>query len=95
MSQRGDDRKREREGGESSHEGKRPKAEESGVEDAKLAELRKKRQAKLKALQEEQARNEQASPPARHSAGRRSSHRPLVSTAAPLLQLEPPSLAEL
>ena len=57
MSQRGDDRKREREeDGDSTANGKKPKADENGAEEARLAELRKKRQAKLKALQEEQAR---------------------------------------
>ena len=61
-------RKREREEeaeGGGGPEGKKPKAEAGGAEEkARVAELRRKRQAKLKALQDEQAQKEQARPPA-------------------------------
>ena len=60
-------RKREREEqaeGGGSPEGKKPKAEGGGAEEeARVAELRKKRLAR-KAMQEEQAQKEQARPPA-------------------------------
>lgn len=56
-------RKRDREeeaGGGGSPEGKKPKAEGGGAEEeARVAELRKKRQSKLKALQEAEAQKEQ------------------------------------
>ena len=60
-------REREQEGEGSGREGKKPKADDglaTAAEEARVAELLKKRQAKLKALQEEQAQKEQARPPA-------------------------------